>query len=581
MIARVVPAIRTPRHVDVFDYEIPKNLSVFKGDIVRIPFRSRTIPGLVISIEKTAGTNRPLKPIQSTVGIRVTKETIALLSALSDRAFCSQPTVLHAWLGTLPKKLQEEPSAPREKQTTSINEVKRIHNHIFGENGIVETVKNLLEKNTNILIISPWASRAKSIAEALEVKAFTGTSAMGERFRIWSSFIRGEKRVLVTTRIGAWCATEADVVILDEPENDDHKQDELAPRYDARWISAFANANSTGLVRIGLTPRLAEIASEKDAEDIPTIEATITRVDTHGRDWSDMPGIQGRTLIKIEEALEEQRAIFVIHAIHGTQARMRCADCGWEATCASCGAGTTLDASILHCKRCGSKTPAILSCPSCSGSDFSKSKPGRVRLDAYCRAHELQNISILSIGEWNDVEQLPEGALVVVTDLHLLIGGGEDIRRKERLIVAWRRLVDRVASTKDAEVVVQGNPDTLSQSIRWTESDGCREALTKELKERRAFELPPETRLIKLIFRGNSGHAERMIQSVQNQFRNEPALRIAGPFEVLYRPNHRIPRHIGHIVTPLDFPLQKIREGLKPILETDTIIDLDPIAFFE
>jgi hypothetical protein len=37
-------------------------------------------------------------------------------------------------------------------------------------------------------------------------------------------------------RVSAWLSVFADAVIIDEPENDDYKQDELTPRLDARWI---------------------------------------------------------------------------------------------------------------------------------------------------------------------------------------------------------------------------------------------------------------------------------------------------------------------------------------------------------
>ena len=341
-------------------------------------------------------------------------------------------------------------------------------------------------------------ARRRGSPERCGATLLTSELAAGARFRAWSGFIRGDVRVLVATRAGAWLATESDLVILDEPENDDHKQDELAPRFDARWIAEQARHRGVSSVLIGLTPRLT---ADMRASTVPTLMPRLTAIDTHRSDWSPISGLQRRTVNILEEALKTGSKIFIIHPIHGDRARVRCADCGWTAICARCGAALTIQGSRRTCLRCHSKTESALVCPSCGGHDLSRSRPGRERLSKDLLAHGFNSqVRVLSIGEWNDRPDLPPNALVILTDLSLLSGGVEDVRRKERLIVCFRRLAD-VCESASATLVVQSDPILLADAKSWLTGSGCLEALRHEAAERAQFHLPPAARLVKIIIR--------------------------------------------------------------------------------
>ncbi len=378
MPASIIPALRTPRGVDVFDYDIPDGMTVRAGDLVWIPFRTRRIVGLVRAVNSTAATEKPRRPIEASyAGLRLSDRTLGLLDALAIRSFTSKPSILHAWLGSLPKKSKDAPSRPAQPSLMATGEERCLPNHWVGPNGVAATAKAAAKDKKRVLVLTPWAARAAWLAERCGATLLTSELAAGARFRAWSGFIRGDVRVLVATRAGAWLATESDLVILDEPENDDHKQDELAPRFDARWIAEQARHRGVSSVLIGLTPRLT---ADMRASTVPTLMPRLTAIDTHRSDWSPISGLQRRTVNILEEALKTGSKIFIIHPIHGDRARVRCADCGWTAICARCGAALTIQGSRMTCLRCHSKTEIALVCPSCGGHDLSRSRPGRERL---------------------------------------------------------------------------------------------------------------------------------------------------------------------------------------------------------
>lgn len=587
MFCTVIPALRTPRHVGGFDYEIPDGMNLEPGDLVRIPFRKREIPGLVSEINASTEIKEPKQILGAINDIKLGELSVQLIKQLAERSFSSQPTVLHSWIGKLPKKAgtRDEGRGIRVKKIPSESQsfIPNPQSLIFSTNHLAHLVniaKEAIGKNKRVLILSPWSERAERIAREFDTHALTSDAAMGKRFKLWDAFIGGDSLILVATRIGAWCGISADLVIIDEPENDDHKQDELAPRYDARWIVAYLQSKGIETISVGLTPKLTHV-HQSSITDIPTIEGDIRYIDTHYSDWSDIPGVQGRTSLILEDAAKQERPIFIIHPIYGEQARLRCKDCGWIAACDRCGGGMTVQKNSLYCRRCQFKKETALECPSCGSVQFANSKPGTIKITNAIARSDIRTARVLTINEWNALEDIPNHSLVIMTDLNLLAGTREDLRKTEQLIIAWRRLAD-ICIAHQSTLIVQSDAETLTRAKDWLDGPKCLKALQNEIEDRKTFHLPPTSRLIKLIFRGNQGHASRVLDILKHEAERLHGTEISGPFEVRFRPTHREPRWIGQWLVPLDIPLQEAIRALQPIADqTDTLIDLDPIAFFE
>jgi primosomal protein N' len=584
MIARVIPSMRAPRGVDAFDYAVPAGMDARAGDVVQIPFRKRTITGVVR--ETSARPSEGLKDIAGLRGaLRLHADTVDALKALAAHSFSSQASVLHAWFGVLPKREREEHHAPAPRQSSFYGrrEDLLLPDHI---RGVVEECKELVRSGAKVLVLTPWSSRARRIAERLNAQALMSDLAAVARYRLWAAFVRNECSCLVATRLGAWLSTEADAVILDEPENDDHKQDELSPRYDARRIAELAAETSgRSLIKIGLTPSLDSFLNSapeqpKSETRIPALSPDLLPVDVHRADWSDAAGLQNRTLTELERAVREKRPAFIIHPVHGERARLRCADCSWQADCPVCGAGLNVRAGKLACLRCSHEQDMTLTCPVCGGTDLSASRAGRDRLADDLRKKSLTDVRILSIGEWNALNDLPKNSLIVLTDLSLFAGRAEDLRRKERLIIAFRRLADAALCAQSA-LAVQADALLLSEAKTWLSPEGCKRALRKELEEREMFRLPPAFRLLKIIFRGNEGHAQRQMDVIRHRIGASSPFALSGPFPVLYRPFHRSQRWIAHVSAPYSTKTQAFERLIEPLLASDTLFDLDPVAFFE
>jgi primosomal protein N' len=359
-------------------------------------------------------------------------------------------------------------------------------------------------------------------------------------------------------------------MILDEPENDDYKQDELAPRYDARLVAAWcAEHAGTSMETFGLTNPLGTDAL------IPTISLPLHIHVRHPQGRSVIPMIQADTLNLMRE---HTGPLVVIHPIRGMSARLVCRDCGWQAVCAHCGFGLSAEADHAICRQCGKKSDMPIACASCGGTDLGKSLPGIEKLKTAWKKHE-PNLSI----EWRNLTNetmdasLPANAMIVVTDGSLLGGVTEDVRRRERQCIAFRRLASRAASAHGS-LIIQSDESMIALWNQWLSGEGVQRFHAEELKQRKAFRYPPAVRLVKILIDETETVAKTWLERAQKTFGNDAEYH--GPFPVPYRPTSRKQRFVCHLIFDRQINERDLIARLKP-LAASVIMDLDPIAFFK
>jgi primosomal protein N' len=576
---RVIPAVRTPMGVEHFDYRLPPSCQEVKpGDLVIVPFRRKKTVALVAEImSESAFANRIADVMSRYADIRLPITMVKLLRWTAERTFSSQPTVLNSWLRHLPAR----------PKTITANAIKKregaggmeAHWTIDAREALLSQARKWGQDGSRLLILTPWKTRVSAFLSALpQAAALHGDQADGEAFRTWQAFAAGHIPILITTRLGAWLAPLADHVLIDEPENDDHKQDELAPRYDARLVAAWAATHAhTHVESFGLTPPLHVTA---EAPDIP-VELVLHPHQRNGR--SSIPLIQADTLLRLESH-EGPRIIF--HPIKGVRARLACRDCGWRARCGRCGAEPSAEMEQAVCRVCGATSPLPLTCPTCGGTDLGKSLPG---IELLKRA--WQKDPSLPPVEWRDTSNedvdasLPAQALVVVTLPSLLGGGGEDIRREEHRLIAFRRLADRVHAAQGTFLLqTEGTSSTPEDDAEdqpawnsWLKTEGIKKYKEREYNARRLFDYPPAVRLAKALIDGDATTAKTWMEEAQTILKGTATVR--GPFPVPFRSQARTPRSVCHLLFPPGTTERSLITLLSP-LSKRAMIDLDPIAFF-
>ncbi|MFA4954509.1 MAG: hypothetical protein WC641_04310 [Patescibacteria group bacterium] len=564
----VVPALRTVPGVEEFDYAVERDCRLGPGDLVTVPFRKKRLPGLVIKTSASSlvaekavdlGCPQPL--------LKFHPETVELLERISALTFSAKPSILFSWIRHVPKRAKAMKMPDTAEQLKLTRETRTFHPSL---DPLAAAIKTARDGTGRTLVLCAWKTEVEKAALKLGCPALHSDLAPGAAWKLVADFASAKNKTLVVTKLGAWLAACSDRVVINEPENDDFKQDELAPRYDARrLVQECARLNpKLAVSEHYLTPRLGQ---EAPAPEI-SLEITTENTSRHGHAETDI--LTDGTLSRLRAAAESGREIVLIHPVHGFRARQVCKDCGWRAVCPSCGYGLSPENGGGLCRHCGKKSPLPRACPSCNGTDFSKSRSGRERLAEQIKAADLGRVQIRSLTQALE-NDFPQNSCVAVSDLTLLAGAIEDIRRRERLVMNWRKIAAR-AQTSSSSLLVQGREENLTACRSWLTTRGLAQEWEKELAERKLFGYPPAGRVVKLIVRGSESQAEDLARKIKPDL--PPGCVIEGPFSVAFRP-HESPRHILHFKAPLEFAEDELIRILNP-WRRDAIIDLDPVAFF-
>jgi primosomal protein N' len=158
----------------------------------------------------------------------------------------------------------------------------------------------------------------------------------------------------------------------------------------------------------------------------------------------------------------------------------------------------------------------------------------------------------------------------------MLGGGSDDIRRRERLAIQWRRLASHV-SQANGELLIQSDEAHATQWSAWLTEEGYRLFRDQELAERQLFHYPPAARVVKILRDGTEEDADALLHTIQGAAQKwQPVIR--GPFAVPHRARSRKTRFVGHLIFPVSIPESELLTLLTPFASS-TIIDIDPIAF--
>lgn len=570
MFVRVIPLLRTPIGVDVFDYRAPTTFDVQVGDLVVVSFRRQKIVGIVQALTDKSVYAEKAAPILALYGgFRMPLSFLPLLYWTAERTFSSLPSVLHAWLRELPKKIPTNQFPFIAPVLTS--HAIQTHWTATPEQDLLARAKELLAEGKRVLILSPWKTRMERLQAALpESLCLQSDQSMGLYAATWQTFAQKTGSCLIATRIGAWLMPFAEYILLDEPENDDHKQDELAPRYDVRKMAAWmATIQGVPLEAFGITPAL-HVNTEA-----PEIVGDIRIFVRHPRGRSAIPCIQADVLTALQEH-EGPRTI--VHPIRGLLARLTCRDCSWQAQCPTCGYGIALDKTGPVCRLCKKNVDVPDQCPTCGNVDLGKSFPGIDRLKiAWETQGEGTEVS------WRDLsnEQLDApfapNTFVLVTLASMLGGGTEDIRRHERQCVALRRLAARVAEAQGI-LALQGEEHEVNVWLSWLTPAGLQILFEAERTARKLFRYPPSIRRIKLIL----DLADREARAWQTRVAPLLPATLAwdGPYPTVYGTVKQRKRTIWHLLADPLMSEAEIIALLTPFAK-EAKIDLDPIAFFK
>ena len=256
----------------------------------------------------------------------------------------------------------------------------------------IHLIKAALERGEQVLYLLPEIALTKQIIERLRkvfgnrIGLYHSKFSDAERVEIWKKQLSDNPYdIILGVRSSLFLPFKRlGLVIVDEEHENSYKQQEPAPRYNAKnaaivlaslfgaktllgtatpAIESYYNATTGKYGLVSLTERYRSIK-------MPKIE--VVDIKELGR-LKQMEGQFSDPLFEaISNALKEKKQVILFQNRRGYAPLLECRTCGWVPHCKHCDVSLTLHkaAGKLTCHYCGYTIPAPKMCPNCEESNF-------------------------------------------------------------------------------------------------------------------------------------------------------------------------------------------------------------------
>lgn len=439
----------------VFDYAAPDDFrdKIKAGQLVTIPFRKSIIFGLIQSVNQSLLTaTYSLLSIDSIVHIEplVSKEYLKFLEIMSARHGVSIGAMAKLALPPLQKKKLKNIKLTAQSLKLKDENLKQMVLHFYrtpakhssalakairGATLILVPQKHLISE---ILSLIPSGCRKTAIV-------WHGELTEKERFAAWLKVRckKSDAKCVIGTRSAAFLPFQRlDTIIIDHEHDENHKNWDSQPRYDARDVAEIlAGAHGATLHRMSFSPGfdsytaiydgamrvsgLRQPNTDKNLLFPKTKEGLPTVCDMREERRSKNFGLFADAALS---ALQTSRGdmVFLVNRL-GFAAVVGCGDCGYRSLCHACREPMAAHAAgkELRCHACGRTEATPLSCPACgstlvrlrgAGTETVETEVRRQLGDA--KTHEIARIDSATNGRWRRAEgRIP--IIIIGTDMAL------------------------------------------------------------------------------------------------------------------------------------------------------------------
>lgn len=256
----------------------------------------------------------------------------------------------------------------------------------------IHLITQILERGKQVLYMLPEIALTKQIVERLRrvfgnrIGIYHSKFSDAERVEIWKKQLSDSPYdVILGVRSSLFLPfKDLGLVIVDEEHENSYKQQDPAPRYNARnaaivlasffgaktllgtatpSIDTYYNATTGKYALINLNRRFRSL-------QMPQIEIVDIKEQTKRK---LMTGPFSDPLIEaMSNALKEKKQVILFQNRRGYSPLMECRTCGWVPRCKHCDVSLTLhkSSSKLTCHYCGYSIPAPKICPNCEENNF-------------------------------------------------------------------------------------------------------------------------------------------------------------------------------------------------------------------
>ena len=362
-----------------------------------------------------------------------------------------------------------------------------------------------------------------------------------ERIELWNKIRTGEIKIVLGARSSLFLPfKDLGLVIVDEEHDSSYKQQDPAPRYNARDAAIFYGSLFNAKILLGsATPSLetyynasqhkyglVELEERFGGIKLPAIEIiNTTQVVQKGKVM-----ISPQLKEAIQKAVEADRQVILFQNRRGYNPYLICGTCGYLPQCVHCDVSLTLHkySNKLHCHYCGSTYPKLITCPACGSNtwleknfgtekieeqlenDFAQFKIARMDVDSVRgkTAHdnlihlfEQQRLDIL-VGTQMVVKGLDfeKVSLVGVLDADGLLSFA-DFRANERAFQLMEQVSGRAGRKHEQGKVMIQAMNVKHPILLLVQQHDYKKFYDFEIEKRKEFFYPPFSRMVMITLK--------------------------------------------------------------------------------
>lgn len=516
------------------------DLSLKRGDLVRVPLGSVKVPGCVVSVEPQE--RESLKEVEELLVPGLFPKSII---RLAEHLVTQQPGFLGEALGlALPRDILMPPRkdietgdarailrtvSMRPDESRLFSEIERVRGSVIVRSAadytamLIEMLQRTHKRGKQALLLVPCepllARYHERLRPFLNLASYHSGMGQRERRRTWHGVRQGKIPLVAGLRSAVFLPfPDPGLIVVVDEDSDAYRERTHHIHYNARDLALFrGKAENFPVVLFSLAPALETAFASRSGKLIRIERPARQRgkaliVDMSGQspDTAISPVLGKEMLQTLERGMQ---ALLVLNRL-GSAARLVCLDCGSVIACGSCGVPLKFlgPGKGLVCPICARKIPSPDSCPTCRGVRWQTMFPGLEALKCELRGRfssaklceitsgqrplvtDIQKPDVI-FGTSAALEYLPSRVELAAFLSWDAERSRPDFRSSERAFrdVAYLRRI--LASSRNSKLVIQTTrPRDLL--LGWALRGDYDRFFSSEIRRRRELGYPPYRRLM-------------------------------------------------------------------------------------
>ncbi len=266
----------------------------------------------------------------------------------------------------------------------------------------IRLIEKYFKEGKQVLYLLPEITLTAQIIRRLQ-KNFGGNIAIyhskfnnNERVELWNKIRTGEIKIVLGARSALFLPFKnLGLIIIDEEHDSSFKQQDPAPRYNARDAAIFYSSLFNAKVLLGsATPSiesyynalsnkyvLVELNERFGGVLLPAIQIIDTRQIAASKKGKVMLSPQLKEAIN--ETVNAGKQVILFQNRRGYAPFLICGTCGYIPHCLNCSVTLTLHkySNKLHCHYCGSSYPKLTTCIACGSANWLEKNFGTEKIE--------------------------------------------------------------------------------------------------------------------------------------------------------------------------------------------------------